>query len=248
MCHSYDSRPPFAPSIGKVKEHGSMLLKSQDGTTVLAYEALPETPNGSALVILPDVRGVHAYYQDLAQRLAEAGYAAVVIDYYGRTTDDTNRDESFDFKEHLAVLESANVARDADAAAAYLKDAHPEAAVTVFSVGFCFGGSQSWRLAATSTAFAGNIGFYGQPKLVADVLPELHAPLLLLLAGNDVVTGQEEFNTFATELSASGKPYELKVYDGAPHSFFDRSYDEHRGACADAWTRLLSFTDTYATA
>mgnify|MGYP005992618255 CR=1 FL=1 len=247
MCHSYDSRPPFAPSVGKVKEHGSLILQSRDGTSVLAYEALPETPNGNALVILPDVRGVHAYYQDLAQRLAEAGYAAIVIDYYGRTTDETNRDESFDFKEHLAVVDAANVATDADSAVEYLKTTHPEASASVFSVGFCFGGSQSWRLAASSTAFAGNVGFYGQPKLVADVIPDLHAPLLLLLAGNDVVTSQAEFDTFAKELSESGKAYELQVYDGAPHSFFDRSYEEHRDACVDAWSRLLSFTEKYAT-
>jgi carboxymethylenebutenolidase len=111
-----------------------------------------------------------------------------------------------------------------------------------FTVGFCFGGSQSWRLAAGDLGLAGCIGFYGKPERFEDVLDEMSAPLLLLIAGADRATPVEEFHRIATRLRESGKDYEMHVYDGAPHSFFDRAFGEWKEACADAWRRILDFT------
>ncbi|MBO0841055.1 MAG: dienelactone hydrolase family protein, partial [Sciscionella sp.] len=116
----------------------------------------------------------------------------------------------------------------------------------IFTVGFCFGGGHSWRLAASDLDLAGVIGFYGLPRTVRDVLGELSKPMLLLVAGDDAATPIEEANTFADELAAAGADVERYVYDGAPHSFFDASFDEWRDACADAWRRILDFTARHA--
>src|SRR5438045_1130942 len=83
MCHSTESRPPAAPVTGSVTVAGPLTLTAADGTRFGAFQALPGEPNGRNVVILPDVRGVHAYYRDLAGRFAEAGFGAVVVDYYG---------------------------------------------------------------------------------------------------------------------------------------------------------------------
>jgi carboxymethylenebutenolidase len=111
---------------------------------------------------------------------------------------------------------------------------------SVFTVGFCFGGSGSWRQSAAGLGLAGCIGFYGNPARVDDVADRLSAPLLVLAAGADF-TPVETVRAFADRVSAQGVEAELRVYDGAPHSFFDRSFAEHRDACADAWVRMLDF-------
>ena len=110
----------------------------------------------------------------------------------------------------------------------------------VFTVGFCFGGSNSWRQSASQPELAGAIGFYGVPARVNDLIGQMQAPLLLLVAGADF-TPVEEFERFDRELTAAGVAHTMVVYEGAPHSFFDRTFAEHAAACADAWQQILDF-------
>lgn len=244
MCHSAASRPPALDNPGDVTESGPLVLRSADGTEFSAYKAVPAEPNGVNIVILPDVRGTHAYYEALATRFAQAGYTTVVIDYYGRTAGVGIRDDAFDWKPLLPLIQPDQVAADADAAVDHLRQHTPG---PVFTVGFCLGGGQSWRLAATDLpGLAGAIGFYGLPRLVTDVVDQLRVPLLLLLAGEDVATSRAEFGAFTDSLDAAAKPYDVQVYDGAPHSFFDAAYDQWQDACDDAWKRVLEFIDRHA--
>jgi len=236
MCHSTDSRPPAPPVAGEVAAHGPLTLTASDGAEFLAHHAVPATPNGRKIVLLPDVRGVHAFYRDLTRGFAEAGFETVAIDYYGRTAGLGERDDMFDWESHLPQVQSGDVAKDVAAARDFLGEG------PVFTVGFCFGAGQSWRLSAAGPGLAGVIGFYGLPKLVEDVVQDLRTPMLLLLAGEDVATSRTEFDAFTGELDAVGVPYEQHVYAGAPHSFFDRSYAEWGEACDDAWRRILAFT------
>ena len=87
MCHDDDSRAPAPPVRGEVAAHAGLTLTSADGTVFSAYEAIPAgfQAGGAGMVVLPDVRGLHPYYMDLAQRFAEAGIPAIAIDYFGRT-------------------------------------------------------------------------------------------------------------------------------------------------------------------
>jgi carboxymethylenebutenolidase len=112
---------------------------------------------------------------------------------------------------------------------------------SVFTVGFCFGGSNSWRQSATQPGLAGAIGFYGRPSRVQDVIARMKAPLLLLIAGADQATPQEEFKAFDRQLTDAGVTHKMVVYPGAPHSFFDRSFAQHEEACDDAWRQVLAF-------
>jgi carboxymethylenebutenolidase len=68
----------------------------------------------------------------------------------------------------------------------------------------------------------------------------MRAPLLLLVAGADF-TPLEEFQKFDGELTEARVPHEMNVYPDAPHSFFDRTFAEHKAACDDAWRRMLDF-------
>jgi carboxymethylenebutenolidase len=238
VCHDDESRPPSPPVVGAVAEHGLTTLTAADGNQLAAYRAVPAEPSGRSIVILPDVRGLHPYYEALAVRFAEAGFRAIAIDYFGRSLGVGDRDDSLDWKTEIDKLTPAHVDADAAAAFAELRTMSDD---PVFTVGFCFGGSQSWRQGASATDWAGNIGFYGRPVVVAEATDAIRHPLLMLVAGADF-TPVPEFEEFADRVRSHGTEVEMQVYDGAPHSFFDRSFGDWADACSDAWRRILDFT------
>jgi carboxymethylenebutenolidase len=75
---------------------------------------------------------------------------------------------------------------------------------------------------------------------------ELEAPILALQAGVDDHISPADNAAFEEALTAAGAPHELVVYEGAPHSFFDRRFEEHAEASEDAWRRVLAFLDQHA--
>lgn len=240
MCHGDDARPPQPPVAGTVAESGDLALTARDGNRLMAFRARAGQPTGVGMVVLPDIRGLHDFYKELAARFAEAGIDAVAIDYFGRTAGDGARDESFVFRPHVDATTPEGIAADAAAAIAYLRSPEGGAAERVFTVGFCFGGSNSWRQSAAQPGLAGAIGFYGQPARARDKITEMKAPLLILVAGEDH-TPVAEFELFDRQLTEANVPHEMVVYEGAPHSFFDRTFAQHQDACADAWRRILAF-------
>jgi carboxymethylenebutenolidase len=240
MCYSDDARPPLPPVGGAASDQGEIDLTSADGNRFMAYFARAAEPTGAGMVILPDVRGLHDFYKELAQRFAEAGIDAVAIDYFGRTAGHGPRDESFEFRPYVEKTSPPEINGDVAAAVEWLRSPDGGAVRSVFTVGFCFGGANSWRQSAAGHGLAGAIGFYGVPSRVRDVVPQMEAPLLMLIAGADF-TPQEEFQKFDQELTDAGKAHRMVVYDDAPHSFFDRRCDEHKEACEDSWRQILTF-------
>jgi carboxymethylenebutenolidase len=243
MCYGDDARPPAPPHQGPVGHHGDLVLTSADGTQFAAYEAHPQAPSGRGMVILPDVRGLHHFYKEFAVRFAEAGVHAVAIDYFGRTAGLTDRGEDFPYRDHLDKLDYASVTQDAAAAFDALRAV--DGVDAVFTVGFCLGGAMSWRQSASGRDFAGNVGFYGIPSRVTEVLDEMRAPLLVLAAGQDF-TPVADVEAFADQVRAVGPTVDIAVYPDSPHSFFDRTFGEHAADCADAWRQILAFMDAKA--
>ncbi|MBJ7600997.1 MAG: dienelactone hydrolase [Candidatus Nephthysia bennettiae] len=240
MCYTDDARPPLPPVGGAATDQGDMHLTASDGNRFMAYFARAAEPSGAGIVVMPDVRGLHFFYKELAQRFAEAGVDAVAIDYFGRTAGDGPRDESFEYRPHVDRTTPEGISADVGAAVEYLRSAEGGGVRSVFTVGFCFGGAQSWRQSAAGHGLGGAIGFYGVPSRVRDVIPAMRDPLLMLIAGQDF-TPQEEFQRFDGELSEAGVPHKMVVYETAPHSFFDRTFKEHEQAAADSWRQMLDF-------
>jgi carboxymethylenebutenolidase len=251
MCHDHDSRPPAPPRTGDVGERGTLTLISADGTEFSAAYAAPAGPVGTGVVILPDVRGLHPYYVALAERFAEAGVAAVAIDYFGRTAGPAGgtgtRPDDFDWQEHIPKTTAEGIDADITAAIGYLRGrTRPD--LPVVTVGFCFGGSQSWRQSGGGLDLAGCAGFYGRPAMVGDAARRAHRPTVMLIAGADQATPVEEQLRLADTMRAAGAEVDAAVYDGAPHSFFDRAFAEWADACRDAWRHVLALTDRVAVA
>jgi carboxymethylenebutenolidase len=240
MCFTSEQHPPEPPRSSELGDHGPLVLTAGDGNRFSAFEAAPVTPRGASLVLLPDIRGMHAFYTDLALCFAMTGIHTVALDPYGRSAGLTVRDDDFEYMPHAAKLTPQDVLADAHAAAARLRE---RSDAPVFTLGFCMFGGQSWRLAATDLHPAGAIGFYGRPSTVQDAVGDLESPVLILAAGNDQATSQEENAAFVQSLNEAGKVHDYVVYEGAPHSFFDRSFEQWQPECSDAWVRMLGFID-----
>ena len=247
MCFEPDSKPPIPPIIGAEVRYRDLVLEASDGNRFSAYEALADGPQGSAVVILPDVRGLFDFYTDLAIRLAEGGHDAVAIDYFGRTAGIEPRDQDFAFMDHVAETTIRGITADVAAAVSHIRVAAPDRAV--FTLGFCFGGSNSWHQATAGHGLAGAVGFYGNPRgtrptdapQVLDVVSSIECPILALMGGDDPGIPAGVISEFEDALTAAGVEHEVITYPGAPHSFFDRRYEEFTPESEDAWDRVLEF-------
>jgi carboxymethylenebutenolidase len=243
MCHDPDSIPPIEPVADGIAATADLVLEGSDGNRFVAFSAPPSEPKGPGVVILPDVRGLYRFYEDLARRFAENGYEAVAIDYFGRTAGVGKRGDDFPYMEHIPLTTPEGIAIDVRAAVTELRAADPDR--TVFTVGFCFGGSGSWLQAAEGHGLSGAIGFYGNPKRPPaqpiDRVARFDCPILGLMGGADPSIPAEVVNEYDRALAAAGVDRELVVYPGAPHSFFDRKQDQFGDAATDAWQRVLEF-------
>ena len=249
MCFELDSVPPIPVIRGAAVSHEDLILDTRDGNRFAAFAAAPDDPTSVGVVILPDVRGLYRFYEEVALRLAERGFAAVAFDYFGRTAGVAKRDDDWDYMEHVSQTTPEGVQADVGAAVEYLRS---KGATTVFTLGFCFGGRNSWLAAAGGHGLAGAIGFYGRPGEGRDRTPgpiqragELEGPILALQAGADQNITAEDNAAFERALADAGVEHEVVSYEGAPHSFFDRKQDEFAAASEDAWARVLSFIEAH---
>ena len=245
MCFELDSLPPVPAIAGAAVSHDDLELEAADGTSFAAFHAVPDQASGAGIVVLPDVRGLYRFYEELALRFAERGHGAVAIDYFGRTAGVAKRADDFPFREHVEQTTPQGIQADVRAAVDYLRSPEGGGCRSIFTVGFCFGGSNSWNAAAAGHGIAGAVGFYGRPSRVEHV-EQIGAPILALMGGADQGIPREEVDAFDRALAVAGVEHEVVVYDGAPHSFFDRRYEEHAEASADAWGRVLSFVEKYS--
>ena len=250
MCFDLDSSPPIPVLRGAAVSHEDLVLEASDGNRYAAFYATPEELSGRGVVILPDVRGLYRFYEELALRFAERGIAAIAIDYFGRTAGVSKRGDDFEYMPHVEQTTREGIQADVRAAVEELRRRGVEA---VFTVGFCFGGRNSWLAAASGHGLAGAVGFYGRPGEGRDGSPgpadraaDIDAPILGLQAGADQNITAEHNAAFEEALKAAGVDHELVMYDGAPHSFFDRKQEEFADASDDAWRRTLEFIERHA--
>src|SRR5438093_485433 len=150
MCYPPGARPPdvpldlLPPMTGGAGGEDA-ILTSADGTKFRAY--LAGASGGDAgVVIAPDVRGLHSFYEELAERFASAGVHAIAFDYFGRTAGMDRRGDDFDYMPH--VRQATPRTMFADIAASHARREQETKATRRFVLGFCFGG----RIAFLSSA------------------------------------------------------------------------------------------------
>ncbi|HEX6714292.1 MAG TPA: dienelactone hydrolase family protein [Thermoleophilaceae bacterium] len=255
MCFEFDTGPPDLPlDIPRVAGGAPaelLELESTDGSRFsAAFAGTPEV-RGPGVVIYPDVRGLYPFYIQLAERFAEAGHHAVVVDFFGRTAGLGPRGEDFDYAEHVPQTRSTQVQQDTMVAVDAVSERVGE--TRFVSVGFCFGGGESF-LATTNAdlGLEGAVGFYAGLVRARwglegpmDRAGDMRGPLLGLFGGADQGIPQEQIDDFSGRLSEAGVEHEFHVYPGAPHSFFDRKQEEYAQISEDAWRRVLAFLQRF---
>ena len=213
---------------------------SADGAgTMRGYLVKPAHVDGRipGVVVIHENRGLNPYVQDVARRVAVAGFMAFAPDAlyplggYPGTDDEgrtmqrqRDRDEMFE---------------DFVAAVRFLQ-AHDECSGNVGCVGFCYGGGVSNGLAVRIPELGCAVPFYGRQPAVEDV-PRIQAPLLIHHGGLD-----ERVNAgwpaYKDALDEAGKTYTEYTYDDANHGFHNDTTPRYDAAAADlAWQRTIEF-------
>ena len=249
MCFDADARPPLPPIRGGAIDARDLTLTSSDGNQFAAYAARAERPSGAGIVIIPDVRGLNAFYEELALRFAEAGVHAVAFDFYGRTAGAEKRGQDFEYEPHVMSLDPPGVDRDVATAVEHLRSHDGGEPDRLYTVGFCIGGRISLLQARSGPGLGGVIGLYPWPvgphrsglPAPADEAPRFGCPVLALYGGADAGIPPDAREEFDRALDAAGVAHHTVVYEDAPHSFFDRKAEDFAEASSDAWSQMLDF-------
>ena len=248
MCYSLQAQPPIPGNDDKPITGNHLVLTAADDSRLAAYAAHPQTPARTGVTVLPDARGLHSFYQGLVRRLAEHGHHAIAIDYFSRTAGIGERDQAFNFMEHVMRTSRDTLQADVAAAIAYLRT--PEIGCEcAFTLGFCLGGRLSFLTATTRQDLCGVIGFYGFPGMGGpyrdpgpiQLADQIGAPVLAVMGGADEGISSTQVSEFERALTLSGVEHEIVTYPDAPHGFFDVHQAQFAGASADAWARTLDF-------
>jgi len=188
-----------------------------------AFLATPEESTRTGVVILPDIRGLHPFYEQLAVRVAEQGHSALAIDYFGRTAGTAPRDESFQHMEHILRVSRQTI--DADILTGASFSAPPKVLNAKLSspLGFCFGGRQAFFASAARFGFTGVIGYYGALGLYPNGatgplqhVAELSAPILGLFGGADHGISGKDVAPSTPALTLKQSPPRFRHLSGRP--------------------------------
>jgi carboxymethylenebutenolidase len=248
MCTDHDSHPPIEPISGAAIDAASIVLKGEDGAKFRGYLAKPEQATGAGIVILPDVRGLHPFFEELTLRFAERGTVALAIDYFARTAETDDRGPGFDYMPHVEKTRWENLSGDIRAAVAHLRSLDP-APRSVCATGFCMGGRLATMSSTLGLGLAGVIPFYGWPvgpgrgdaPAPAENADKIECDVLAFYGGADHGIPESAIKAFDKALDKAGVKHETVVYPNAGHGFFDKKADEFAAESADAWDKTLKF-------
>jgi dienelactone hydrolase len=204
-------------------------------------------------LVVSDIFGRSPFYENLAARLAQAGFQALVPDYFFRVgaLAEMTRDAAL---ERRGRLDENRTLRDLQMAAAWLRN-RPGAGGRLGTVGFCMGGTLVLDLTTIVPDLA-TVCYYGfpgrsvrptqfTPPSPLDVVESMRGPILGFWGDQDAPVGMENVALLAAALEERGTPFEHTIYPGLGHGFlsasqFDPNHAAYEAAC-DSWTRAISF-------
>ncbi|NIF37423.1 dienelactone hydrolase family protein [Enterobacter sp. Tr-810] len=210
---------------------------------VRGYLVKPAKAHGKvpAVVVVHENRGLNPYIEDVARRVAKAGYIALAPDGLSSVGGYPGNDE--EGKVLQQKVDPTKLMNDFFAAVEFMKK-HPDASGKVGITGFCYGGGVSNAAAVAYPELDCAVPFYGRQPAAADV-PKIKAPLLLHYAGLDKNIN-EGWSTYEAALKLNNKVYEAYIYPGVNHGFHNDSTPRYDEPAAElAWKRTLSWFEKY---
>ena len=235
-----ESPSPMGPSLGP--DAGEMIHFEADGAELMAAFKAPEHDPKGAILVVHENKGLQPHFYDLVGRFAKEGYAALCVDLLSRAGGTASlKDSVAEAPGKLAAASPKQLVADLNAGLDELEKRAPDAKLG--AVGFCFGGGMIWSLlntGAKAKRLAATASFYGPPP------EDLHftgakAAVLVVYAGKDDRVNSSR-PAIESALKKAGLSYEIKVYEGADHAFFNDTGERYDAAAAkQANTKLLGF-------
>ncbi len=251
MCFDLDSAPPIPPISGAAVSHDDLVLEAADGNRFAAFVAAPEEHARVGVVILPDVRGLYRFYEELALRFAERGYAAIAFDYFGRTAGAEKRDDDFEYMPHVQQTTPRRRAggrrrvRRASARRGLRDDLHGRVLLRRPELVARGGiGPRSRRARSASTVGPGRATTARRARRSGP--PRWPRRSSRSREATTPGSRSRSRRRSTRRSTAAGVEHEVVIYPGAPHSFFDRKYEEFAADSEDAWNRVLAFLERYS--
>lgn len=210
---------------------------------VRGYLVTPTKATGKvpAVVVVHENRGLNPYIEDVARRVAKAGYIALAPDGLSSVGGYPGNDD--EGRELQQKVDPTKLMNDFFAAIEFMQ-AHPQATGKVGITGFCYGGGVSNAAAVAYPELACAVPFYGRQAPIADV-EKINAPLLLHYAALDTRIN-EGWPAMEEALKAHKKVYEAYIYSGVNHGFHNDSTPRYDKAAAElAWQRTLAWFEKY---
>ena len=207
---------------------------------VRGYLAIPKNVKGKvpAVVVIHENKGLQPHIEDVARRVALAGFIALASDALspvGGTTFDLDH-----ARQSMRKLDREKTVQDFAAAVSFLKS-HDGSNENVGCVGFCWGGRMANQLAVDSEDMKAAVAFYGsQPK--AEDVPKIKGEVMLHYAGLDKRINKG-ISAYEEALKKANVGYKLYIYEGVNHAFHNDTNEAryHAEAAKLAWARTISF-------
>lgn len=193
-----------------------------------------------AILVIHENRGLNEHTRDVARRFAAAGYVALAADALSRKGGTGSFETPDKAREAFATLDMAQVSGDLNAGLAFLNAHENVKKGKLASIGFCWGGARSFKLATEPNDLKAAVVFYGTAP-TDEELAKVHVPVLGIYGEKDT-----RITSKVPEVEAAmkkyKKTYEYKIYAGADHAFFNDTGERYNAEAAkDAWTRTLAF-------
>lgn len=217
------------PSVPSPKGHGAI-----SGLLAMPAKAKGKLP---AVLVIHENRGLNPYIEDVARRLAKAGYLAFAPDALTSVGGYPGNDDKG--RELQAKLDPRKLFEDWVASFDFLR-LHAKSTGKVGAVGFCYGGGICNALAVACPELAASVPYYGRQPTAAEV-PSIKAPLLIHYAEND-----ERINAgallYQAALLTHQKPFDVHYYPGTQHGFHNDTTPRYDKAAAElSWSRTMAF-------
>ena len=210
---------------------------------VRGYLVKPAKAEGKvpAVVVVHENRGLNPYIEDVARRVAKAGFIALAPDGLSSVGGYPGNDD--EGRELQQKVDPTKLMNDFFAAVEFMQR-HPDATGKVGITGFCYGGGVANAAAVAYPELACAVPFYGRQAPIADV-PKINAPILLHYAQLDTRIN-EGWPAYEQALKANNKVYKAYIYPGVNHGFHNDSTPRYDQAAAElAWQRTLDWFKKY---
>jgi carboxymethylenebutenolidase len=221
-------------------------LKVADGTTMAAYLTHPvEAGRHPGMILLQEAFGVNGHIRNVADRLAQEGFAVIAPELFHRTAPgfQGNYNDFPSVMPHVQAVTEATAEADLNATCDWLRAQPSVKPDELFSVGFCMGGRISF-LANSLLPLRAAVSFYGSgiaPGLLHRA-SALHAPMLLFWGGSDQHITAEHRQAVVEALKAHGKTHVNVEFSNAGHGFFNDERPSYQPqAAGQAWSLMLEF-------